>query len=1114
MRNVSIAVMTALLGVLLWGCGEEDTEKPDAIAPASPTGLEASSLPGKIVLSWDAVELNEDGTTCDDLRGYYVNRQPSFASGAPAPKSGAPVADPPAPARSPTSDRPFVTQPSYEDVDVQEGASYTYWVTAADDAGNESLPSDSLAFLHDTQAPVVTLDQPLDGALFNTDTVTVSGTVQDAHPISQVTILVNDLPVTASVSQGAYSRQVILDEGDNTLQAQATDAAGRSGSSGVVTVTVDLTAVIVTIVAPLDGSLVAVAQQLLSGTVSDTRITQALLYLNEADPVTLSVAGGAFSRTVTLQEGTNTLTVVAENEAGTQGSDGVTVTLDTIGPEIVILSPVDGSTVTDSMANVVGTIDDPQVPVVVVTRGAEVDSVAPVGGSFSTTVELQEGVNVIVASAVDAAGNPGSDQVTVTLDAAGPTVTITAPSDGEYFASSAITVSGWVDDLTITTGTLAVNGVNTTIPIDQGIFTVTGVQLQEGYNTLQARVVDSFGRQGLSNIVGVTLDTVAPDVELLSPTQSYTTSVPQLDVQLLVEEEVGLDTVVVVLNGIELGAQAQGADVWSRTVSLSEGANTVSGRARDIAGNQGSSSEVVITLDTVAEIEEVTHDAAGRTVLVGDVINFSLDANESGGTASVDIVPVHSGIALYDDGTHGDDAAADGVYKRAYIAQATDEVFSGQVIGHFTDGVGNVAADAIADDPVTINAPPPAVTLSVPANTDVTSSSVTLNWTQSAAADFNRYRVYRAQAAGVDTMDTPVGSPITNPAVTTVTDSDPSLQPGTRYYYRVFVWDDLGLATGSNEVYATVDVWPSRVQTTIPVGPWPVEIARLPRAGAPDLAYVTHFNDGHLKVSVINTASNALQATVDVGSKSVGVAADPWDRFVLVSCFDSKSLSLIDPATHTVTSSVELKSAPWGVGAMLAYDDLPYAAVARDSGITVVALYDTARIFLELPLPTFPGAVTTGPEVFRFYIGDVGQSQVHVLDAEYWYLATPITGVTSPSNLSAYGDQLYVVDSDTDELVVFNKYSHAQIARVPVGNRPMLAVRMQVPQGNPPSPYVYVSNYDDGTVGVVDVNSWQMIDEIPVGGQTIGPWGLLAMPDGEHVYVVNQGQSTVSLIGY
>ena len=101
-----------------------------------------------------------------------------------------------------------------------------------------------------------------------------------------------------------------------------------------------------------------------------------------------------------------------------------------------------------------------------------------------------------------------------------------------------------------------------------------------------------------------------------------------------------------------------------------------------------------------------------------------------------------------------------------------------------------------------------------------------------------------------------------------------------------------------------------------------------------------------------------------------------------------------------------------------------------------------------------------------------------------------------------------------DELVVFNKYSHAQIARVPVGDRPMLAVRLHVPQGNPPSPYVYVSNYDDGTVGVVDVGTWQMIDEIPVGGETIGPWGLMAMPDGERVYVVNQGQSTVSVVGY
>jgi YVTN family beta-propeller protein len=1108
MRNTMVIVAIAVAGFLLAGCGDENGEKPDAIAPASPTNLEASSLPGKIVLSWSAVELNEDGTSCDDLRGYYVSRQPSFGSASPAPSRGAPVADPPAPARSPTNDRPFVTQTSYEDTDVQEGSAYTYWVNAADDAGNESLPSDSLALLHDTEAPIVTLDQPLDGALFGTDTVTVSGTVQDAQPISQVTILVNSLPVTADVSQGAYSRQVILNEGDNTIEAQATDAAGRSGSSGVVTVTVDLTAVIVDIATPVDGSLVAVAQQLLSGTVSDVRITQALLYLNEAAPVTLTVTGGAFSRTVTLQEGANTLTVEAENDAGTQGSDAVTVTVDTVGPEVVILSPVDGSTVTDSVVSVVGTIDDPQIPVVVVSRGAEVDSVVPVGGSFSTTVELQEGINIIVASAVDAAGNPGSDQTTVTLDAAGPTVTITAPADGQYFPSSPITVSGWVDDVTITTGTLAVNGVNTTIPIDQGIFTVTGVQLQEGYNTLQVRVVDSFGREGLSTLVGVTLDTTAPEVDLSSPTQSYKTNVPQLDVELLVQEEVGLDTVVVVLNGVELGAQAQGADLWSRTVSLSEGPNTVSGMARDIAGNEGSSDEVTVTLDTVAEIEEVTHDAAGTVVLVGEVINFRLDANETGGTASVDILPVHNGIALYDDGTHGDPTAGDGVYGRAYIAQTADEVVSGQVVGHFTDEVGNVASDAVADDPITINAPPPAVTLSSPGREDVTSSSVTLQWSQSAAVDFHHYRVFRGEVPGVDTLDTAVGSEITNPSVTTVTDTDPSLQRGHTYYYRVFVWDSLGQATGSNEVSATIDVWPSRVRSSITVGPWPVQIARMPRQGLPDLAYVTHYNDSYLNVTVINTGSNAVETTIDVGSKTVGVARDPWDRSMLVTCVDSSSVLLLDPTTHTVITEVPLSISPWGMGAMAGYDDLPYAAVGGDGGVTVISLIHN-EVYKEFDLGNaFAGTVTCSPDIFRFFVGSWNLGQIYVLDAEYWQVVATMYDASGPAGMSVSGDNLYVANSPTDELVVFNKHTYAVIARVPVGDYPIQVAQL------PGQPYVYVSNYNDGTLSVVNTSTWEEIDEVRVWWGASGPRGLLPMPDGQHVYVVIQSPGTVSLIGY
>jgi pectin methylesterase-like acyl-CoA thioesterase len=104
--------------------------RPDVVAPTAPAGLEASVGDAQLTLSWAA---NSEA----DLAGYRVYRW---------------VGDDESAARLTST---LLTSPTYVDRTASNGTSYTYAVTAVDQAGNESLQSTAVtATPADVTAPM------------------------------------------------------------------------------------------------------------------------------------------------------------------------------------------------------------------------------------------------------------------------------------------------------------------------------------------------------------------------------------------------------------------------------------------------------------------------------------------------------------------------------------------------------------------------------------------------------------------------------------------------------------------------------------------------------------------------------------------------------------------------------------------------------------------------------------------------------------------------------------------------------------------------------------------------------------------------------------------------
>lgn len=121
---------------------------------------------------------------------------------------------------------------SYTPTTALGDGSHTVYINAKDHDGNAATQK-SVQFTVDTVAPTLNITSPEDNLKTNQSTLTVSGTTNDAtsSPVT-VTVKLNSgsaEEITVQ-SNGSFSKQLTLANGENTIVITATDSAGKSTS--------------------------------------------------------------------------------------------------------------------------------------------------------------------------------------------------------------------------------------------------------------------------------------------------------------------------------------------------------------------------------------------------------------------------------------------------------------------------------------------------------------------------------------------------------------------------------------------------------------------------------------------------------------------------------------------------------------------------------------------------------------------------------------------------------------------------------------------------------------------------------------------------------------------
>lgn len=249
-----------------------------------------------------------------------------------------------------------------------------------------------------------------------------------------------------------------------------------------------------------------------------------------------------------------------------------------------------------------------------------------------------------------------------------------------------------------------------------------------------------------------------------------------------------------------------------------------------------------------------------------------------------------------------------------------------------------------------------------------------------------------------------------------------------------------------------------------------------------DTLYFAANSDGQL--SVVNGATGAVTARLNLGDSVRGVAVDPVTDMVYVGLFDN--IDVINGATNKVTATIDQAefSYPSGV-AVDAATNTVYVANSGPSGRDVVVINGATN--------KVKTTISTGPHVAPFGIAVDSATDIVWVAEENGNVIAIDGAKDTIKNTVAAGDDgavevavntatdtVYVPDTKDGALAVIDGATATVTKDIPVGSTFLDGVAVDQNSGK-----VYVASYsinDPGTTSVIDGTSNTVLATLPRGG--------------------------------
>ena len=694
-----------------------------------------------------------------------------------------------------------VTVPSADIGAITDG-DYTITVAVADKAGNPASADRDV--LVDTTVPQLTINTVSDDDVINSaehaQALIVTGSVTGAAAGDVVTVTINNKDYTATLdTSGRWSVGVpatdvsALAAGDYTITAALTDKAGNSNST-THEVEVNLTAPVLTIDTVSGDDVINSSEK-----TQDLTITGTASGLAAGAVVTVMLNGKAYSATVDtngqwtttvpasevgqLGEALYTVSASATDSVGNSSSTSHTVNVESVLPGVII-NTVAG----DDVINAAELATGQTISGTVVNAEAGNTVTVSVGGhSYTATVQdnltwsvsvpdsvltaLGNGDLTVTASVTNGAGNSGSGERDITIDANLPGLRVDTVAGDDVINSiehgQNLIITGSSDGLTAGTAlTVTVNGKTypATVLADgtwsAAIPSADVSALAAGTVTVNVEGQSSAGNPvTINHDVTVDLANVAISIDAIASDDVINAAERGADLVLSgttsnVEEN---QIVTITFGGKNYTATVDAEGKWTATVpsadltGLKDGDASVQVSVTNVNGNSASAGREYsvdatapsVTINTIA-----TDDILNASEAQSDLAISGTSTAEAGQTVTVSLNGKDYTTTVSANGSWTLNVPA------ADLAGLTDG--SVTVTASVSDKAGNPAS---VDHTLTVDVTVPAVTIHTVAGDDVIN-----------VAEHNQAQIISGSATGAAAGDT-VTVTIGDQTYTTVLDA-------------------------------------------------------------------------------------------------------------------------------------------------------------------------------------------------------------------------------------------------------------------------------------------------------------------------------------------------------
>jgi YVTN family beta-propeller protein len=219
---------------------------------------------------------------------------------------------------------------------------------------------------------------------------------------------------------------------------------------------------------------------------------------------------------------------------------------------------------------------------------------------------------------------------------------------------------------------------------------------------------------------------------------------------------------------------------------------------------------------------------------------------------------------------------------------------------------------------------------------------------------------------------------------------------------------------------------------------------------------------------------------VDVGSVPSGVAINPDGTKVYVTNYYSNTVSVIDTSTNTVTATVDTGDCPNGITVSPDGKKVYVAnGVSYPSNKGTVSVIDstTNTVTATVSIGSYPSDIAVTPDGKYVYMAEINNATVSVIDTSTNAVTAIVHVRLCPDGVavSPDGEYVYVANSDSNMVFVIDTSTNTVTDSVDVGSIPVdIAITSDGKK-------VYVTNYESQEVSVIDTSTNTVTATVPVG---------------------------------